>query len=256
MLSGALFFHRDSLDFYRANPAKPKLKGQFVIYGRKGRWVTVSDGLIHVYERPHPLGKYAIAADVATGRGDDFTNADVIDLQTGQIVAQLHGKIEQSRAADQLHMLGRWYNTAKIAVENQGGYGDGLITFLRDGKRGLPPYPNLYRHTNYARGKKPIEEAYGYPMNERTRQAVLDGLKDWLRQRLFAELPVGTVSELGWFVYADTRPSPRAQEGTNDDRVLSLAVAVDLYRQLGQPIMPRKAWKKRAPRTSPVRSGQ
>jgi hypothetical protein len=39
--------------------------------------------------------------------------------------------------------------------------------------------------------------------------------------------------ELRTFVRQDTLPSPRAQEGSNDDRVMALALTLELYRLYG-----------------------
>ena len=142
--------------------------------------------------------------------------------------------MEAPRVAEQLWFIGHYYNTAKICPERQGGYGEALIAFLREGVNGLPAYTNLYRHKKYTRSDKPISEDYGHPMGEQSRAEVLDGLKDWLRGRLFPWLSQGHVDELGTFVYADTKPSPRAQDGCNDDRVMSLALAVKMFREFGQ----------------------
>jgi hypothetical protein len=245
MLSGALYFDRDALKHYRNRTRRPSLTGQFVQHGvRTLDWIGLRDGIIDVWEKPVPGRKYAIAVDTSTGRSNDFTSGGVIDLETGAIVAELHAKIDAPRSAIQFHALGKWYNTARIAVERQGGYGEALITFLKDGSKGLPPYPNLYRHTDMTKGKKPISEEYGIPMGPKMRPQIIDGLSAWIRERLFPWLSAGCVDELGTFAYAETNPSPRALEGCNDDRVMMLGIAVELFRQFG------KAPAKRKPRRS------
>ena len=222
---------------------------------REAKWLPLRDGLIEVWEKPVTGRKYAIAADLSTGRGADSTSAGVIDLETGALVAELHGKLDGPRAAFQLHTLGKWYNTARIAPERQGGYGEAVITFLRDGSRGLPPYPNLYRHTDMTKGKQPIAQDYGFPMTIKTRPQVLTGLAEWLRELQFPWLSAGCVSELGTFAYATTNPSPRALDGTHDDRVMMLGILVDLYRQFGRPpLKGRRATRKRTYERHPSRS--
>lgn len=257
MLSGALYFDREALQYYRETPITPKWTGQFAQAGiRKANFIKVRDGIIDVWESPRDAGKYAVAVDASTGRATDYTSADVIDLETGAIVAHMHAKIEAPRAAFQLFFLGKWYNNAKIAVERQGGYGESIILFLRDGSRGLPPYGNLYRHVKYGTGKKPISEEYGIPMAS-NRNALIEGLKDWIRLRQFPWLSTGHVDELGTFVYADALPSPRAQDGCNDDRVMSLAIAVEMFRQFGIPptvIKEYRHWTKAKYSPPPTRS--
>ncbi len=235
MLSGALYFDREALRWYREHMRRPILSGQFVQHNvRRLNWMNLRDGIIEMWERPVDGRKYAIGVDTSTGRAADFTSAGVIDLETGAIVAELHAKLDAPRAAIQLQALGRLFNMAKICIETQGGYGDALVILLKDGHKGLPPYSNLYRHRDSTQGKKPITERYGMPMGPKNRPQIIDGLFDWLRLRLFPWLSSGCVSELGTFAYADTNPSPRALDGCNDDRVMMLGLTVEMFRQFGK----------------------
>src|SRR5438552_14803937 len=111
-------------------------------------------GSIDIYEEPVPNDEYAIFVDCATGYGTDFTSAHVISLTNGAIVAEFHGKMEAPRAAVQMHFLAKHYNTALIAIERQGGYGDAMIIALKDGTNALPPYPRVYRHTQYTKSDR------------------------------------------------------------------------------------------------------
>lgn len=254
MLSGALYFDREALEFYRQQVADPLYAGQFVVLGRrKAEFRKFRDGVIEIYERPHPDSKYALAVDTATGRGSDYTSGDIIDLSSGAIVAHFHAKMEMPRAAIQFHYLGKWYNEALICVERQGGYGEALIYALRDGNQNLPPYKRLYRHKKFTHSSKKQTEEYGHPMGEYARKTVLDGLKSWIRQRQFPWLGAGHVDELGTFVYREERPYERAQEGCNDDRVISLGLAVEMFHQFGQHPAKARKWRKRKYRPSPVR---
>lgn len=234
MLSGSLYFDRDALEFYRKHVRKHSLRGQFVQNGiRMLDWISLKDGIIDIFERPVQGRRYGLAADTATGRGTDYTSMGVIDLETGAVCAELHAKIDSSRAVIQAHALGKWYNTAKIMVETQGGYGEALITFLRDGTASLPPYPNIYRHTDETRGNKPMTEQYGLPMGPKNRPTIVTGLADWIRQRSFPWLSSGIVQELGTFVHRTTGTSPAAMDGANDDRVMMLGMLADLFRKYG-----------------------
>lgn len=255
MLSGAIYFNREALEHYAGAIMEPLRTGQFVAAGkRRGRFLTLRDGILEIYEMPHPDAKYAIGVDTATGSGADYTSAHVIDLSSGMVVAHLHAKIEAARAAFQLHYLGKFYNNALICVERQAGSGEAVITVLREGTENLPPYSKLYRHTTYTKGNKPISEDFGYPMGAGPRSAVLDGLKLFVRQRGFPWLDAGTLDEMQTFVYKDTRPSPRAEDGCNDDRVFSLALAHEMYHRFGQRPEKRRRWKKTPYRPPPTRS--
>ena len=258
LLSGRPYFDRGALRWYAENATRrvPLFRGHFVEredrLPRYAFWRTheptdshepAEHGCIYVYEEPVKDGiengnlteahRYAIAVDIATGRGLDFTVGAVIDLETGAPVAELHGKLDSDQAARQLHYLGRWYNDALIAVENQGGYGEGVIVFLRDGRHGRPPYKYLYRHKEYDKTGAEARDAYGYPMNAKTRELVIGNMAEWIRDRLFPWLPLGLLEEAQTFVHRDKTPSPAALDGCNDDRVMAWAGALELFRQRG-----------------------
>lgn len=255
MLSGALFFDRDALDYYRNNVVAPMMVGSFAIHGaRKAEFVHFPDGLIHVFRMPDPEGEYAISVDCASGRGDDFTVATVLDLHSGEIAAILRGQPESPRAAFQLHYLGKWYNRAVICPERQGGWGEALIYALRDGTNNIPVYGNLYQDTAWTSQSLKLSDQYGLPMGENRRATVLGQLQYYLRTRLFPWLPQGFIDELEVFVYAETKPSPRAMDGHNDDAVMSLAIAAFLYSQRGErPEKPRHRKKTQKYRPPPTR---
>lgn len=235
MLSGMLYFDREALEWYRHNVRRPAFSGQFIQQGvRRLDFMVLRDGIIDIFEKAVPGRKYAIAVDTSTGRGTDYTSMGVFDLETGALCAELHAKLDAARAHVQVFALGKWFNTAKIAIERQGGYGEALITLLRDGSRGLPPYGNLYRHTSATKGKRPISQEYGLPMGPTVRPGIVNGLWDWINQRLFPWLSIGCVDEIGKFVYKESGTSPAAMEGANDDRVMMLGIGAEMFRQFGQ----------------------
>ena len=190
-------------------------------------------GEIRVYAEPVKDRRYAIGADTATGRGIDFSAAYVIDLQEMAFVAEFHAKVDHDLFSEALWTLGRWYNQAVIAIELGGGYGDTVITNLRDGKKGMKPYAKLYRHSSEIRLERQVNATYGYPMTQRTRPIVINGLEQVIRERSLPAMPDGLIAECRTFVATPTLPSPRAQEGANDDRVIAAGIALEMYRRYG-----------------------
>jgi Terminase large subunit, T4likevirus-type, N-terminal len=207
----------------------------FVESYRKAAVIQRADGYWRVYEEPRPGADYALAADVATGSGDDFSSAHMIDLSTGKWVAEFHGKLEEDAYAMQLYYAGKWYGNALIAVETQGGYGRATVISLRDGVKGRKPYTRMYRHRKMAEETIDPDERddFGYPMNAATRPLVVNQLEQWIRDMLCPWVTPELDSELRTFSKRTTRPSPRALEGCNDDRVMSAGVSLELYRQYG-----------------------
>lgn len=237
ILSGGQYFDEEALDWYRRNATKEEPLYRFDFEARSTSTAAKAmktHGLIRLYSEPKPDHSYAIAADVATGRGADYSCAYVLDLATMEICAELHGKVDPDLYAWQLHYLGRWFRTAVIAIEMGGGFGEPVVIGLRDGKDGRPAYPKLYRHRMGDRADFPEAKPYGFPMNIKTRPLVINQLERALREHALPFLTDGLLSECRTFTYQKTNPSPRAQEGCNDDRVMAMAIALDLYRQYGE----------------------
>ena len=252
ILSGDLYFDHESLAFYRTNTRRSQYRGQFHITTiGKAEFRKGGDGVIEVWVPPRPGGKYALSADTASGRSKDYSGGHVIDLTSGDVVAEIRGKMDYPTFSAQLKCLGRWYAdsggmAAKIIPERT-GVGEALIAMLRSDADGLKPYGNIYQHVRKSDLAQPMSATYGFPMQAGTRTLVLENLRAWLHRRKIPFLSAQTVEELSTFIYRETGTSPRAMEGCNDDMVMSLALALFLMEDRGEkPTTPirKKAWNK------------
>ena len=229
------WFDVDAIQRYADKVRDPLYRGNFLLdeSGATAKFTRRSDGWVWVYDQPEAGKDYAIYADIATGRGKDSTAAVVMDLTNMNIAAELHGKIDPDLAAEQLHFLGRWYGTARLAIEMGGGYGEPVVISLRDGKQGRRPYPKLYRHVQDDRPDFKQNITYGFPITSKTRPLLISQLEVALREDTLPHIPMATLLECKTFIRRDTLPSPRAAEGTNDDRVMALAGGLEMYRRFG-----------------------
>lgn len=252
-LTNQVFFDIEALQEYaRERVTEPLYRVNFSKYSpNQARLAKLDTGLTRILVEPDPDHDYAIAADVATGRGKDYSAAYVIDLGTMELCAEFHGRIDADLYAYQLHYLGRHYNTARIAVEMGGGFGETVVVLLRDGKDGRPPYPKLFRYREDDRPDIPTRQSYGFPMTMKTRPLVVDGAAQAIRERAIPQVTSGLLHEMQVFVRHDTNPSPRAQEGMNDDRVMAFAIAVEMYRRFGHHPDKPKRKPKRQPKRYP-----
>ena len=246
--TGECWFDIAALSWYEDNPIEPLYRMRFIpdSTGSKAKVHRDEKGWIRVFEKPDSDKSYAIGADVATGRGLDYSAAYVIDLSRMSLVAEFHGKLDADEFAEQLHFLGRWYESARIAVEMGGGYGEPVVISLRDGRKGRPHYPRLYRHTIADRADGHQLANYGFPINTKTRPQLINQMEQAIREKLLPGLSSELAMECRTFIRQSTLPSPRAMEGNNDDRVFACALALEMYRQYGKH--ERRA--RRKPRTS------
>ena len=225
--------------------------------------VPTAMGQLRVWEMPKAAdweqgeegGMYVVAADTASGRnvaaqasvfddadrekgGRDFCSADVVNVRTRKLVAQLHARMAPEEFARQLDLLGRFYGTeertglrrpALLAPEGNHESGRTVVKLLKDRYR----YPNLYRHRQISRRFSKTGEMYGFMTTVETRRPMLDNLAEHVRGRIPHDkndtwLPnKDTLREMLTFVLGDDG-KPQAQEGAHDDRVISLAIALFL----------------------------
>jgi hypothetical protein len=233
--SGLSYFETDAMLHYADMIAPTLRRFDFLPIpgGGKAEIREHGEGKIRVFAEPVEGHSYAIGADVATGYGRDYSAAYVVDLGSMEFVAEFHGKLDADLYAAQLHFLGRHYQSALIAIESAGGFGDPVVIALRDGKGGRPAYPNLYRHQLDLQVDLPVTKRYGFPMSSRTRPQVLTQLAKAVREHDLPFVTEGLLNEMTTFVYMESGTSPRAQEGCNDDRVMSAAIALEMYRRKG-----------------------
>jgi hypothetical protein len=71
-------------------------------------------------------------------------------------------------------------------------------------------------------------------MNDKTRSMVVSQLAEWVGGKLFPWLTRRFRTEARTFVRKDTRPSPRADDGSNDDSIMAWGIALAVYHRRGE----------------------
>jgi hypothetical protein len=232
-LSDRVFFDEQALVWYLEHVEKPEYRFDFVKDYRTAKARKRRDGHMKMFRAPRPDRKYAIMGDPASGHGRDKSAAYVIDLQTGEWCVEYHDRVGEDEFAADLYWLGKWYNTALIGVETQGGNGTATVIALRDGAQGRPPYPKLYRHRNEASRDHPDSALYGMPMDPKNRNLVVNQIEAWVREKSLPFVTDDLHYEMTEFVRHDHGTSPRARDGSHDDLVMAAAGALDLFRRFG-----------------------
>lgn len=210
------------------------------VQGAQLRFVPSDHANVAIFELPHPDQRYAIFADVAghgiaveeeearpADRRSDASSATVISLDTGRIVAEFHERLGEEEYALELVRLGWLYRQAEIAVENTGGYGALTIgTMLRRYR-----YRKLFRRESVDKATQRRSSTYGWDTSSTVRPAMLNALRQLLKEHPEAIRSRDLLDEMRTFVWNDRGTKAEAQRGTHDDRVLSAAGAA-LLRQI------------------------
>jgi len=183
--------------------------------------IEVRGGLT-IWRRPEPGREYVIGADVAEGLPDgDASCAVVVDRESGEQAAELHGRWPVHVFAQKLDELGRLYNGALVGVERN-NHGHTVLALLS----AQHAYPTLYAHRDYdARGT--TRGRLGWETNAKTKPLMIDGLAEALAEGFLGVNSAELVKECLTYVY-DERGGTGAQAGCRDDRVIAAAIAWQL----------------------------
>lgn len=187
--------------------------------GEGSEWRPSPNGYVHRWHAPMQGHSYVIGADVSEGlAAGDYQAAYVIDRDTLDVVAAVHTKVDPDDFGVLLGKLGRYYNTAIVAVENN--HSPSVVLNLR--KSG---YPAVYWHKDpdQVRGRPPKP---GFNTNKRTRKVILDVLAATLRDGDLKFNDREFLTECGFFTWSERLATFAAPRGKNDDRVMAMAIAV------------------------------
>ncbi len=185
----------------------------------KAEAVAVAPAQLLLWQEPAPGRKYCIGADVGQGvKGGDPSAAFVLDYESAEQVAELHGLVPPDRFGRLLDALGRYYNNAKLAVEYNNHGHSTLNTLLNE-----CGYPNLYRHVDY---DDPLSKSHlpGWPTNAKTKPLMINGLAAAVAERSILIRSSALVDECFSYVVTDAGGT-EAQPGKHDDRVIAAAIA-------------------------------
>lgn len=231
--SGNPVFDMKMLSKMLKTAKEPILIGNLV--GTRTR-MTVEEtkrGYLKVWELPSEVDTYVIGIDVADG-GNDYSVATVIKRRNFEMVAQFHAKISTDSFAKECERLGYFYNTAIMGVERNGV---GIATLAELNRL---YYPMLYYREDINDTGENTTTKLGWETNIRTRPIMINDLGVSIRSYDLIIHDENTIKELMTFVKTEKKKDGEAQEGCWDDRVMSLAIAVQMYRRTTSPNKPSK----------------
>lgn len=180
------------------------------------------DGALLIWSYPEAGRDYVIGCD--TSEGDPTSDPAcliVLDVASGEQVAELHGRYKDYVLAQKADKVGRFYNNALIAVERN-NHGHSVISSLF---RTLG-YPNLYVHEKKYGG----DDKIGWPTNAKTKPDMFtgaNGLVNAIDNELITINSLGFFNEARIFMYLNgvSKSGMGAAKNKHDDRVMAMAIA-------------------------------
>ena len=238
--TGSCIFDKDAVINRLRYVPKPIKQGYFVYNEEKAshnimtdiKWVNDKDGCIKLYKLPNmpAFTKYCIGGDTAGDtQGDEFS-ADVIDAKSLEQVATLTMQTDEGLFARQMYCLGMYYGWALMAIETD------FSTYPQKKLEELG-YPSFYVREVVDRYDKSVTKQFGFNTNKKTKPLILANLVDYVREHTDIFNNEKTLRQMLTFVKKDGGIQ-EAEEGYHDDKVMSIAIALQAVGQVVFPVEP------------------
>ncbi len=187
---------------------------------------TRDSGQLRIWKKPIVGREYVAAADCAEGLPDgDYDCCVVLDKETWEEVAELHGRWPPHVFAKKCAELCKQYNEAILAVERN-NHGHSVLNTLRN----QLSYPYLHHYRRY--DQTGARTVLGWDTNSRSKPVMIDGLDEAIREGLMLIHDEEFVKECLTYVF-DEKGGTGAQAGCRDDRIVARAIAIQVAKEVG-----------------------
>jgi hypothetical protein len=211
----------------------PVAKGRMIAREiRPGQIVVSFDsmdrtGKIEIYEYPDPHNRYVMAIDPSQGvEGGDWTVGFVLDVDSGDQVAEFRATIDPDLAVDQLEWLGIFYNAAYTGIESNAGYGLPYTIHMK--QRGTLP---MYTTKTWDRGLKTYTKKLGFFTTTKTRPTLVTETKESVRKKRCKIKSSETLKECRT-LHENETGKVEARPGKHDDGWMAYGIALILRNEV------------------------
>lgn len=211
--SSSTYFYHEHIEYYLKNHLKAPLEKRGI------------DQNLWIWEPPDYTKDYMVVADVARGDSNDNSAFHIMDIENNTQVGEYKGKIPTNDFGHLLVGIASEYNNALLVIENA-NIGWNTIQTVIDRE-----YPNLYyspstnnmNHTTYFdRYVDTSKMTPGFTNSTTTRPMVLGKFQEAVNDQGTIIHSKRLLEEMRVFIWKNGKP--QAQQGYNDDLVLSFAI--------------------------------
>jgi len=182
-------------------------------------WIRYNNKM-RVWSDPTPEHEYIIGVDVSLGRDRDYSAFHIFNSYTGEQVAEFYSnKTPINELAQIIANEANLYNNALVIIERN-TIGNNLIDWMFN----VLEYDNLWIDD---------KNDFGLQVTTRNREELLARMEEYIRNNVIKINSKRTLDELLTFI-VDENGKITADEGKNDDLIMSLSIAVFLLHTLGE----------------------
>ena len=226
--SGTPYFNLDACNKGAAMAFNPMMAGRLHMENGKVAFEAIPRGHLQIWEYPVPGENYIIPADVAgartaAARMNDKSVAYVFRVNPLRMVAAIKYNAYEDIFANDLMMLGEWYNHAMLAPENN-NVGHAVVLPLRE------KYDNLYSMQTEDRWYPHYTEYPGWRTDGVSRDIMLNRLHQIVREHPEVIPDKDFWHEAQHFVRTKNG-RVEADQGFHDDAVMTAAIGVSVWSQ-------------------------
>lgn len=183
------------------------------------------------WKYPHEVGACMVIVDTSKGGDGDRSGIQVIEIETGDQVAEFQGQVEPDRLAQIAVGIATDYHNALLIIENTGL---GIATVSHAEETG---YKNIYYHPKgdtsdsrkyFEKWTSQTEEDMdkGFPTSTKTRPLVILAFRQYIIDHAIKIRSKRLHSEMKAFIFKDGKP--QAKSGYHDDLLLPYAIGLYL----------------------------
>lgn len=183
-----------------------------------GSFQKADGGNLTIYKQPESGRQYVVGGDTAEGLAHgDYSIGYVVDALTEECVALYRAKIAPDEYSDEMIKLGKYFNNALLAIENNK---DGMWVNNVIEKNG---YMNLYYRKSFDDATQNMTKYYGWKTTSSTRPFMLAQMKSVFQKRQ-GGFPKELLQEMLVFV-RNEKGRPEAMLGEHDDVIMAASIA-------------------------------
>jgi hypothetical protein len=236
--TGECYFNFDALErFQSVQPAVGEIVEIDLDFNRSElRFLPKPGGLLALWKKPERGHCYVIGCDTASGKdankGEgkvdrDWSVSQVFDIDSGEQVARLRGRISERYFGEYWARLSKFYNGAFVVPAVTGGYGRAALNRAIDCHL---PFDLIYQPEDETGipGRRKAEGSeldLGFTESSATRPSLYSALDLAIIEAAITIYDAVTINECYSFEY-NKDGKPIARSGTKDDCVTALALAV------------------------------